>query len=276
MICADFLASRLPCRPLLVPTWLLQEWSNIVPTPQVKVHPSIPMKSLYCPTAETTAVSWLLHSSVTQNQASLVVGPAGCGKTSAVRGLLSTLCSTSGLHSGSEQPKNCWELSFPQSETRMHHVEVDLSSQTSVGTMQRHVRGWFGRKVAAARRPAGDGSLVALIDDICMPVPQESGAQPALEVLRQMQVGAATCPLLRSFSCRCTKYFNGLCCYAGSRRMVRPKQWLLGGFAGCSSHRCHQTSRCHNLSALHTAHDNDDLHAHASRSIDAENVPAHP
>ena len=156
------------------------------------------MKSLYCPTAETTAVLWLLQSSVTQNQASLVVGPAGCGKTTAVRALCRTLCTASGTHSKAEQSTNCWELKLPHSPSRMHHVEVDLSSQTTVGTMQRHVRGWFGRKVAAVRRPAGEGSLVAFVDDICMPVPDESGAQPALEVLRQIQVRAARCHLLSS------------------------------------------------------------------------------
>lgn len=71
----------------------------------------------------------------------------------------------------------------------MHHVEVDLNSQTNVETMQRHVGGWFGqRKVAGVRRPVGEGSLVAFVDDINMPVPESSGAQPALEVLRQIQV----------------------------------------------------------------------------------------
>lgn len=157
--------------------------------PAATVNSSVHMKSLYCPTAETTALSWLLHSSVTQKKAALVVGPAGCGKTVAIRGLLQAL-SASDPNSAVEESANYWELKLPQPSCQMHHVEMCLGSQTSVDTMQRRVRGWFSqRKVGGACLPAGEGSLVAFVDDISMTVAETSRAQPALEVLRQIQVG---------------------------------------------------------------------------------------
>lgn len=188
----------------------MQEWANVVPA--AKVNPSAPMKSLFCPTSETTAFSWLLHSSVTQNQASLVVGPAGCGKTTAVRGLLRTLCAATDLHARPEE-SNCWELKLPESSCCMHHVEVDLSSQTNVETMQRRVRGWFGRKVAGVRKPAGGGSLVAFVDDISMPVPETSGAQPPVEVLRQLQVLLSKWEVMLLCVCLGSIEYTGCRCY---------------------------------------------------------------
>jgi MoxR-like ATPase len=146
------------------------------------------MRTLYCPTAETIAISWLLHASATQSRAALVVGPAGCGKTTAIRGLLQSL-SAADPNLGDKGSTNCHEFKLPRSSSHMHHIETILNSQTNVHAMQRHVRGWFShKKMAGVRRPVGEGALIAFVDDISMPAPETSGAQPALEVLRQILV----------------------------------------------------------------------------------------
>lgn len=193
----------------------MQEWASVVPA--AAVDPTVPMKMLYCPTSETTALTWLLHSSVTQNQSSLVVGPAGCGKTTAIRGLVQALTAASS-NNQADEAKNGWKIELPGSQFRIDHCHVTLGSQTDVGTMQRHVDRWFSQRTSGGvRLPAADTSLVAFIDDVSMPIPETSGAQPALEVLRQIQVQFPLHPDVQSVH---ETPLKRLYICAGSRRLV--------------------------------------------------------
>lgn len=118
------------------------------------------------PTASSVCLSWFLGAAQVRHDSALVVGPSGCGKTACIQQAL-------------------------QSEQDMRRAEVarlTLSAETSSDTVQHVIEGRLEKKTRTCLGASQGKRLAVFVDDLNMPKHEEFGAQPALELLRTLQV----------------------------------------------------------------------------------------
>ncbi len=101
----------------------------------------------------------------------LVTGSAGVGKSSLIRSCLKL-------------------LEGPCSITWKH---LRFSARTQARDIQKTIEGALEKKRKTKLAPPGSAHLVLFVDDVNMPEPDAFGAQPALELLRQLQDSKVTC-----------------------------------------------------------------------------------
>merc|ERR1740130_2626019 len=118
--------------------------------------------SIIVPTIDTIRQNWVLRSYVTNNIHALCTGDTGTGKSVSVNQLLKDL--------GVEK----W-LS----------ILVNFSAQTSANMTQDIIDGKLMKRRKGVFGPPLGKRCIIFVDDLNMPVKEEYGAQPPIEILRQ-------------------------------------------------------------------------------------------
>ncbi|KAJ9522810.1 hypothetical protein QJQ45_019798, partial [Haematococcus lacustris] len=138
-------------------------WDEVVP--KFKYNPATPYFQILVPTTDTTRYAFLLQACVQVHRSVLFTGASGVGKTAVVLDTLARLAPGMDL--------------MP--------VVLNFSAQTSSTATQAMVEAKLEKK--RKRRfgaPAGK-HIVLFVDDVNMPQREVYGAQPPLELLRQLQ-----------------------------------------------------------------------------------------
>ncbi|GAB6023461.1 Dynein heavy chain 7, axonemal [Chamberlinius hualienensis] len=138
--------------------WIL--WSETL-----KQFPAIPRDSLVhqiiVPTADTACYSSLISMLISHGKPAMLVGPAGTGKTVLITNLLKNFIGN-------------------QYKT----LTVNFSANCSSSVVQDIIMSKVDKRRKGVYGPPVGKKMVIFIDDLNLPVPEECGAQPPIELLR--------------------------------------------------------------------------------------------
>jgi len=138
-------------------------WRDIVPA--FKFNPNSPFFSLFVPTAETEKFSFIMEQSVNMLRPAFFTGETGVGKSMILRNLLMN----------------------KQSHGEISIISLVFSATTSSLETQLTIESKMEpKKFKKILGPPGQTKGVIFVDDINMPIREESGAQPPIELLRQL------------------------------------------------------------------------------------------
>ena len=138
-----------------------KRWSFAVPSADIPDRAQF--TDIFIPTVDSVRCTFLLDVAVHHHHPFLFVGPTGTGKTAYVRRYLSHAL-----------PTATWAPSF-----------LSLSARTTASATQDQVDGRLDRRRKGVYGPAPGMCAVFFVDDLNMPSPEQYGAQPPLELLRQ-------------------------------------------------------------------------------------------
>ncbi|KAI8464307.1 MAG: dynein heavy chain and region D6 of dynein motor-domain-containing protein [Monoraphidium minutum] len=128
------------------------------------IPPEAEFTSIIVPTTDTLRYTYLLDVLARAHRHVLFVGPTGTGKTAFVKRHLAT-----GL------PAAVFATCL-----------LNFSAQTSANTTQDIIDARLDKRRRGVWGPAGGRSMVVFVDDLNMPQPEQYGAQPPVELLRQL------------------------------------------------------------------------------------------
>ncbi|KAL0488326.1 dynein heavy chain [Acrasis kona] len=137
------------------------EWSRMVP--EFVYNPSIPFSQIMVPTVDTVRSSYMLRTLIKIEKPILFNGKTGVGKTSIVANTLAQDAESMGL-----------EL-----------ITIQFSAQTNSSRTQEMIETKLVPRKGVLRAPPGK-KVVLFIDDLNMPQLEQFGAQPPIELLRQL------------------------------------------------------------------------------------------
>ena len=132
-------------------------------------QPEQPYLSITVPTVDTLRYSTLLKAALEHNACVLLIGESGVGKTLVVTTTLD-------------------QAVDPQ---RMIQVEMGFSAQTSSCVTQVQLESRLERVAQGVWGAPAGKRIAVFIDDINLPTPEQYGAQPPIELLRQLKVRAS-------------------------------------------------------------------------------------
>jgi dynein heavy chain len=135
-------------------------WESIMD--EYRHNVKLSFAEMIIPTMDTVRYTYLLELLVTNNMHVLMTGPTGTGKTVNINRWLST-----------EAPKNYVPLTF----TFSARTSANMTQDVIDGKCEKRRKGVYG--------PMAGQRFVLFIDDINMPLREEYGAQPPIELLRQ-------------------------------------------------------------------------------------------
>merc|ERR1719440_1172553 len=141
-------------------------WRNVVPS--FKYDKSVAYTSIMVPTADTTKFGWLQQKLITGNKPFFFTGVTGTGKTVCVQNLLKSL----------EPLKEDGGLGLVP-------MSIGFSAQTLSMVVQLTIEGKLEKKRKTLLGAPAGRKVVIFVDDINMPIVEEYGAQPPVELLRQ-------------------------------------------------------------------------------------------
>eukprot|EP01135_Chromosphaera_perkinsii_P000405 Nk52_evm52s78 gene=Nk52_evmTU52s78 len=140
-------------------TWRL--WETQIPS-SWKYNPKTPFYKIIVPTVDTVRYNYLVKSLLANECPTLVVGEVGTGKTSVLSQVL-----------GAQDSQACSILNVNFSaKTSSNNIQSMIESRTEKRTKENYV-------------PIGGKKLITFIDDFNMPMKDEFGSQPPLELLKQ-------------------------------------------------------------------------------------------
>jgi dynein heavy chain len=131
---------------------------------ETKIPATASFSSIVVPTTTTAQLEFLLDLLLTHGKATLVVGPTGTGKSVFINAVLSTV--------------------LPQ-ET-YNTISVNFSAKTTANMTQNIIDGKLGKRRKGVYGPPMGQKAVIFVDDMNMPEVEEYGAQPPIEILRQL------------------------------------------------------------------------------------------
>ncbi|XP_041988681.1 dynein axonemal heavy chain 2 isoform X2 [Aricia agestis] len=135
-------------------------WEDKLPD-DWRFNPSTGFHSILVPTVEQVRVAHVCARQLRAGRAVLLGGAAGCGKTSLLRAALQRL------------------------DPEKYSVQViNVSAQTTAANVQDIIEARLEKRTKGNYVPAGGKKMIAFMDDINMPVRDEYGSQPPLELLR--------------------------------------------------------------------------------------------
>ncbi|CAM9534068.1 unnamed protein product, partial [Phaeothamnion confervicola] len=145
-----------------LPTRQFRPWTSLMP--EFKYNPSDSYFQMVVPTVDTTRFGFLISALVAQGKPVFVTGVTGTGKTVMVQSLLAALEPTEG---------------------GVVATAINFSAQTSSLATQRTVESKLEKKRKNLLGAPAGRKVVLFVDDVNMPVVEEYGAQPPVELLRQ-------------------------------------------------------------------------------------------
>ena len=138
-------------------------WNTLVP--EFEYSKNTPFFSLMVPTIDTVRYSKLLQICIEMSKPAFFTGETGVGKSVMIQNLILS----------------------KKDDLEFMPVLVNFSAQTSSAATQMSIEGKLvkkkGRKILGA---PGQNKCLVFIDDVNMPIQEESGAQPPIELLRQL------------------------------------------------------------------------------------------
>eukprot|EP01135_Chromosphaera_perkinsii_P001002 Nk52_evm16s156 gene=Nk52_evmTU16s156 len=118
------------------------------------------------PTIDTISTTFMLNLYLEENQPCFLVGPTGVGKSCIAKSVLK-------------------EKQTVNSET-FHWFSLQLSVQSSCAMVQKTMEKKMTKKSKGALSGPGGKMVSFFVDDVNMPMPEASGAQPVIELFRQI------------------------------------------------------------------------------------------
>lgn len=141
---------------------VFRSWSSIVP--EFKYAPGTPFFKIMVPTVDTVRYSYLLKTLVNAQKPVLFNGNTGVGKS-----MIVSSCLTADAHS-----------------MGIDLVTVQFSAQTSAGRTQEMIESKLEKKRKNIMGAPPGKRIVLFVDDLNMPKLEQFGAQPPIELLRQL------------------------------------------------------------------------------------------
>ena len=135
-------------------------WMDTVPV--YTVPKDYQFEQIAVPTKDSVSSSYIIKALIKNGISLLSVGPTGCGKTSNITQILQNL--SSGVMS----------------------TVVNLSAQTRVTELQDSIDARLEKRRRGVYGPPAGKKFVVFVDDVNMPAKETYGAQPPLELLRQL------------------------------------------------------------------------------------------
>ena len=140
-----------------------QHWNKILPA--FEYDPKLPFFSLLVPTVDTVRFSTLLEMLVSINKPVFFTGNTGVGKSIILQKY----------------------LSINQEKQNLAPIMLTFSAQTNSNTTQQTIEAKLekkrGKEVIGSK---GTSTCVIFVDDVNMPMVEKYGAQPPIELLRQL------------------------------------------------------------------------------------------
>jgi dynein heavy chain, axonemal len=137
-------------------------WASALPA--AAIPPRALAADMAVPTKDSVRYTFLLDLAVQHQHPFLMVGPSGTGKSVCINAHLS-----SGL------PSTAWTPTF-----------IAFSARTTANTVQEQVDCRLDKRRRGVYGPPAGKRAVVFVDDLGMPTVEPSGAQPPVEVLRQL------------------------------------------------------------------------------------------
>ncbi|OHT16379.1 Dynein heavy chain family protein [Tritrichomonas foetus] len=130
-------------------------------TPWSDVSNAAPPDENFVATEDSVAFNFITDLLVTNKRHAMVVGPSGSGKSIIIQNMLAAKADS------------------------LYTLSLTLSAQTTAIQFQETIETKMESKSKKLLGPPEGKSAVFIVDDIIMPKPEQYGAQPPLEVLRQ-------------------------------------------------------------------------------------------
>ncbi|CAH2077130.1 unnamed protein product, partial [Iphiclides podalirius] len=135
-------------------------WEDRLPD-NWRYNPSLGFHTILVPTVEFIRVQVITLELLKQGHGVLIAGSTGTGKTFLIQGTLSQL-----------DPE------------RYSNQVINMSAQTTAANVQDMIEARLEKRTKGNYVPAGGKKMIAFMDDINMPVKDEYGSQPPLELVR--------------------------------------------------------------------------------------------
>ncbi|KAK7198632.1 dynein heavy chain [Novymonas esmeraldas] len=136
-------------------------WADMVP--ELTIAAEAEYQDIIVPTTETAKYTFLMRLMVQHVHPALLVGDTGTGKTILMKALLQGL------------PKDAYTTNM-----------IQFSAQTSASHLQRLIDGSCEKRRKGVYGPPINKTMVVFVDDANLPQLEEYGAQPPIELLRQL------------------------------------------------------------------------------------------
>ncbi|VDM31109.1 unnamed protein product [Hydatigera taeniaeformis] len=127
-----------------------------------KYDPEQPFYKILVPTVDTIRYNYLVNTLVSGRSPVLITGPVGTGKTSIAQDVLFNL------------DKESWT-----------YLTINMSAQTSSNNVQDIIESRVEKRTKGTYVPTRGTKMITFMDDLNMPVKDEFGSQPPLELIRQ-------------------------------------------------------------------------------------------
>ena len=130
----------------------------------------MPFFSLVVPTIDTVRFSYLIQTNINIKQHMFLTGSTGTGKTVIVSDTINRL---------TPMPE--------EGGMNIHSISVNFSARTTALETQLSIEDKLEKKRKTLLGPPGaKTAVVVFVDDVNMPEVEEYGAQPPIEIMRQM------------------------------------------------------------------------------------------
>eukprot|EP00397_Hematodinium_sp_SG-2012_P000045 GEMP01000045.1.p1 GENE.GEMP01000045.1~~GEMP01000045.1.p1 ORF type:complete len:3312 (+),score=740.25 GEMP01000045.1:2269-12204(+) len=142
---------------------MYQTWDALIP--KFTFKPEASYFELLVPTSETIRYAYVLDKMLSAERSCFLTGSTGVGKSVVISNLMSRM----------------------KEMANISPINITLSAQTQADTTQIFVESKLDKKRKTLLGPPQNKSAVIYVDDVNMPTTEEFGAQPPIELLRQLQ-----------------------------------------------------------------------------------------
>ncbi len=141
---------------------MFQPWKTQLA--EFQYSPSMPFFQLVVPTVDTTRFTFALETLININKRVFFTGNTGVGKSIVIQKFLEIYADN----------------------LKMTPIPISFSAQTSSAQTQKTIESKLSNKSQTEKQVSGGKKCTIFVDDVNMPAVEEYGAQPPIELLRQL------------------------------------------------------------------------------------------